>query len=131
MEAGDSAKGRMVPIARVDVAGPKAASYKAAVLRGVREGVTSGLGVPDARVTVQLVEIAPGEWSMPASRTERFTVVEITLFEGRTREIKRSCIDAIRHNLSADPGIDSSEIAVIFNEKNDDDLNVVPGKADS
>lgn len=120
-----------MPIVRVDVSGPKTTSYKAAVLDGVRAGVTSGLAVPDARVTVRLVEIAPGESSLPSCRTERFTVVEIALYEGRTPELKNACVQAIRDNLADLPGIEPSEVAVLFNDKRVEDLNLPPGEADA
>lgn len=125
-----SAKGCSVPHIRVEVAGPKDARHKAAVLQGVRAGVVEGLGVPNSRVTVRLVEIAPEEISLPACRSANFTIVEVTLFEGRTPQIKHACADAIRTELAIDPGVDATDVFIVFNDKSTDDLNITLDEAD-
>lgn len=118
-----------MPVVRIDIAGPKPAEYKSALLRGARAGVLAGLGVPDDRVTVRLFETAPGDFDLPTCRTERYTVVDVTMYAGRTTDLKAACIAAVRERLADNPGIEPSEITVIFHDLTPTDLDVPPGEA--
>jgi phenylpyruvate tautomerase PptA (4-oxalocrotonate tautomerase family) len=118
-----------VPVVRIDVAGPKSAEYRSALLAGVRAGVLAGLGVPDERVTVRLFETAAGDFDLPACRTERYTIVDVTMYAGRTPDLKAACIAAVRERLAENPGIEPSEVTVVFHDLTPTDLDVPPGEA--
>jgi phenylpyruvate tautomerase PptA (4-oxalocrotonate tautomerase family) len=118
-----------MPIVRIDVTGPKTPEYKDALLAGARRAVVDSLGVGDERVTVRVVETA-AEWvSVPSCRTERFTVVEVLLYEGRTEELKRALVKALRDAFAADPGIEECEVSVFINDASPLDLDVLSGQA--
>lgn len=118
-----------MPIVRIDVTGPKTPEYKAALLAGARTAVVDSLGVGDERVTVRVIE-TPAEWvSVPPCRTERFTVVEVLLYEGRTPELKRGLVRALRDAFAADPGVEECEVSVFVNEASPLDLDVLSGTA--
>lgn len=120
-----------MPIVRIDVVGPKTPAYKSAVLAGVRRAVTTGFAVPDERVTVRIVETGGADVDLPSCRTERFTVIEVTMYEGRTADLKAAMAAAAREALAADPGIEASEIQVAFIELSRENLDVPPGQARS
>jgi phenylpyruvate tautomerase PptA (4-oxalocrotonate tautomerase family) len=120
-----------MPIVRIDVTGPKSADYKKALLTGARRAVVEALGVGDERVTVRVIE-TPAEWvDVPPCRTERFTVVEVLLYEGRTEELKRGLVKSLRDAFAADPGIEECEVSVFVNDASPLDLDVLPGSAPS
>jgi phenylpyruvate tautomerase PptA (4-oxalocrotonate tautomerase family) len=117
-----------MPLVRIDITGPKAPGYKRALLAGARRAVVSSLGVGDERVTVRVIE-TPAEWvDVPPCRTERFTFVEVVLYEGRTEELKRGLAKALREEFAADPGIEEREVSVLINDASPLDLDVLPGK---
>lgn len=118
-----------MPIVRIDVVGPKRAAYKRALLAGVRSAVTSALGVGDERVTLRIIETEADDVDLPSCRTERFTVIEVAMYEGRTPEMKAAMVAAARDALAADPGIEPSEVQVAFREYARCDLDVPPGEA--
>jgi phenylpyruvate tautomerase PptA (4-oxalocrotonate tautomerase family) len=118
-----------MPIVRIDITGPKPSSYKAALLAGARTAVTGALGVADERVTVRVVETPADCVHVPPCRTQRFTVVEILLYEGRTEELKRGLVSAIRERFAEDPGIEPCEVSVFVNDASPLDLDVLPGEA--
>lgn len=120
-----------MPIVRIDITGPKSDNYKSAVLRGVRSAVVEGLAAPDERVTVRVVETQAECVSVPACRGDRFTVVDVLLYPGRTAETKAACVAMVRENLSVDPGIPASEVSVAFHDLSPVDLDVLPGEADA
>ncbi len=117
-----------MPIVRIDVTGPKTPEYKHALLAGARTAVVDSLGVGDERVTVRVVE-TPAEWvSVPPCRTERFTVVEVLLYEGRAEDLKRGLVKALRDAFAADPGIEACEVSVFINDASPLDLDVLSGQ---
>lgn len=118
-----------MPIVRVDITGPKTSEYRRALLSGVRAAVVEGLGVPDDRVTVRVVETPSECVDAPGCRTEHFTVIEVLLYEGRTEQLKRAMISAVREKLAEDPGIEPSEVAVFVHDASTTDLDVIAGQA--
>jgi phenylpyruvate tautomerase PptA (4-oxalocrotonate tautomerase family) len=88
------------------------------------------LAAEDRRVTVRVMEVAPANVDLPSCRTERMTVVDVLLYEGRTPEMKAATAAALRAALAADPGIEPSEVAVFFHDATPYDLDVLPGQAD-
>lgn len=118
-----------MPVVRVDIIGPKDAAYCSAVLRCVRAAVVGGLGAPDERVTVRVVQTPAELTDMPATRTDRFTVVDVMLYAGRTPEAKAACSTMMRTGLETDLGIPSCEVTIAYHDMAPTDLDVLPGEA--
>ena len=118
-----------MPIARVDVTGPKSAEYKQAVMAAVRSAIVTCLGAGDERVNVRIVETPSDFVDLPSCRTERYTVVDIMLYEGRSDEMKRAFADTLRADLAAAPGIEPSEVSIALHSMAPTDLDVLPGEA--
>jgi phenylpyruvate tautomerase PptA (4-oxalocrotonate tautomerase family) len=120
-----------MPLVRIDITGPKPVAYKKALLAGARLAVTSALGVPDSRVTVRVFETSPECVDVPACRTDRFTVVEVLLYEGRTPELKSALITALRRVYAENPAIEPSEVTVYIHDASQLDLDVLAGEAEA
>lgn len=114
-----------MPIVRVDVTGPKSHAYKASVMRGVRKAIVSHLNAPDERVSIRVCETEAESVDAPGWRSDRFTVVEVWLYSGRTTEAKAACVDTLRQELSVDPGIPAHDVSVIFSDRSPEDLHVL------
>lgn len=118
-----------MPIVRIDVTGPKSTEYKRALLSGARRAVVVALGVGDERVTVRVVETPAECVDAPPCRTDRFTVVEVLLYEGRSEDLKRALVKALRDELAAAPGIEECEVSIFIHDASMLDLDVMPGQA--
>lgn len=59
------------------------------------------LRVPDWDRTQRLVEYAPEDFDIPPGKTERYTLIEITMFPGRSLDAKRRLYQALVRNLGA------------------------------
>jgi phenylpyruvate tautomerase PptA (4-oxalocrotonate tautomerase family) len=116
-----------MPFIRIDVTGPKAAAYKRALLAGTRGAVTATFGVADERVTVRVVETPAADVDTAPGRTERMTMVDVLMFEGRSPELKAAMTAALRAALAHSPGIEPSEVIVNFREADAVDLDVFRG----
>ncbi len=82
-----------------------------AVYRAQREA----LGVPEHDRQIRYVEHRPEHFAVPPGRTENYTVVEISLFAGRSLAAKRALYQAIVRNLGA-LGIEAGDIFIVLHE---------------
>ncbi|NTW28989.1 MAG: tautomerase family protein [Coriobacteriia bacterium] len=104
-----------MPIVRIDIQAGKSAAYKRAVLDGVREAIVSTLGVPSDRVMQRLAETPAQDVDAP-SKTDRLTIVEISMLPGRGSDLKERLYEMIVARLGNEPGISASDIMVLVND---------------
>jgi phenylpyruvate tautomerase PptA (4-oxalocrotonate tautomerase family) len=116
-----------MPIVRIDITGPKSPEYRRALLDGARAAVTGALGVADERVTVRVIETPDECVDVPDCRSDRYTIVEVIMYAGRSEEKKKALVAALRDRFAADPGIEPFEIAVVLRDPSTTDLDVLPG----
>ena len=105
-----------MPIVRIDIQSGKSTAYKRDILRGVRSALTSALGVPDERIMQRIVETDSDDIDVTESRTDRLTIIEISMLPGRGPELKQALFDAIVTNLAESPGVHARDIQVVLNE---------------
>ena len=105
-----------MPIVRIDIQSEKSTAYKRDILRGVREAIVEALGVPDDRVMQRLIETPADDIDAPEIRSDRLTIIEISMMPGRGPDLKESLYAAIVRKLGETPGIYSHDIMVLVNE---------------
>jgi hypothetical protein len=81
-----------VPLVRIEVLGERTAAERVELFDAVHEAIVSAFRVPEDDRTQRLVEHAPGTFEIPPGRSERYTLIEITAFPGRSVDAKRSSI---------------------------------------
>jgi phenylpyruvate tautomerase PptA (4-oxalocrotonate tautomerase family) len=118
-----------MPIARIDITGPKSDEHKRALMRAVRSAIVTCLGAGDERVNVRVNETSAECVDVPSCRTERYTVVDVMMYTGRSEAMKRAFAERLRADLAAAPGIEPSEVAIALHEMSKVDLDVLPGEA--
>lgn len=69
--------------------------------------------IPDDDRIQRLYEISKKNFDVSS---EDFTLIEITIFEGRSIETKRLLYSSIVDNLSQNPGISSKNILIVLHE---------------
>src|SRR5262245_43694817 len=87
----------------------------AAVIEAIQSALREALKIPEGDRTLRLVEHAPSHFAVPPGRSERFTLVEITVFSGRSMSAKRSLYQAIVRNLGA-AGVPTADIKITLIE---------------
>ena len=105
-----------VPIVRIDIQSGKSTAYKRAILHGVRSALTTALGVPNERVMQRIVETPSEDIDVADVRTDRLTIIEISMLTGRGPELKGELYLAIADRLLSDPGITRHDLVVLVNE---------------
>jgi phenylpyruvate tautomerase PptA (4-oxalocrotonate tautomerase family) len=72
-----------------------------AVIEAVQSALREALKIPEWDRTLRLVEHLPSHFAVPPGRGEKFTLVEVTMFSGRSMAAKRALYQAIVRNLAA------------------------------
>ena len=103
-----------MPIVRIDIQSGKTTAYKRDILHGVRAAIVEALGVPDERVMQRLIETPADDIDAPEIRSDRLTIIEISMLPGRGPDLKEALYSAIvqqsrreaRHLLARHHGAD-------------------------
>ncbi|MEI7813351.1 MAG: tautomerase family protein [Coriobacteriia bacterium] len=105
-----------MPIVRIDIQSGKTTAYKRDILHGVRTAIVEALGVPDDRVMQRLIETPAENIDAPDVRTDRLTIIEVSMLPGRGPDLKEALYAAIVSRLGEKPGIYSHDIMVLIGE---------------
>ncbi len=105
-----------MPIVRIDIQSGKTTAYKRDILHGVRTAIVEALGVPDERVMQRLIETPAENIDAPEIRSDRLTIIEISMLPGRGPDLKEALYSAIVQKLGEKPGIYSHDIMVLVND---------------
>jgi hypothetical protein len=72
-----------------------------AVIDAVQSALREALKIPEADRTLRLIQHPASHFAVPPGRGEKFTLIEITMFSGRSMGAKRNLYQAIVRNLGA------------------------------
>jgi phenylpyruvate tautomerase PptA (4-oxalocrotonate tautomerase family) len=86
-----------------------------ALVEAVNRALVHALRVPDDSHPVRLQEYDADAFLIPEIASERFTLVEATIFSGRSIETKRALYQAVVKNLGA-LGIAAADVRVVLYE---------------
>ena len=86
-----------------------------AILSAVHAAVAQALKLPDWDGTIRLVEHPASHFPGPPGRGERFTLVTITLFKGRSLSAKRALYRALVESLEA-AGVPPTDVTITLLE---------------
>lgn len=119
-----------MPNVRIEVKRGWVGTQRAEVIEAIHAAMVETIRIPEHDRTLRLIEHDPDAYSMPPGRSERYTLVEITLFAGRSMEAKRKLYSAIVRNLSA-LGVPPMDIKTVLIEVPAENWGVRGGKAAS
>ena len=105
-----------MPLIRVDIVKGKSPEYKKILLDSIHEGMMEALGIEDWDRFQRIIEIDKEDFEIPSGKTENFTIIEITMFQGRSKEQKRALIEIITKKLGERLEIIQTDVFIIINE---------------
>jgi len=105
-----------MPLVKVEILKGKTQEYKKAILDGVHSALVEAFKIPENDRIQRLYELEKDCFEIPANKTEKMTLIELTVFKGRSLEAKRNLYSAIVRNLAQSPGIDGKDIFIVINE---------------
>lgn len=104
-----------MPFAKIEVRKSRPAEEVSALIEAVYQAQRSALKVPEDDRQIRYIEHKPEHFAVPPGKTDNYTLIEITLFPGRTLDAKRKLYQSIVRRFG-ELGIASSDIFIILNE---------------
>lgn len=102
-----------MPLVRIEIL--KGRPERASLLDAVHGALVEAFGIPDDDRTGRLIELDPESFTIDPGRSEKYTLVEITAFPGRSRAAKRALYRAITRSLG-ELGVPPEDILVVLHE---------------
>jgi phenylpyruvate tautomerase PptA (4-oxalocrotonate tautomerase family) len=104
-------------LARIEILEGRTPEIKRAMVEAVRGALSEALQAPAEDPCVRLAEYPHGEFALPYPdrHSERFTLIEVTMFAGRSLETKRRLYDALVRALG-EFEIDPHDVLIVLHE---------------
>jgi len=128
---GANDRGSLMPDVLVEVRGDWLGERKTDFINVIWAAIAEVLRTPDKDKIVRLVEHSVENFSIPSWASDRFTHIEITMFEGRSIQVKRSLYEAIVRNLEHFFGVPPNDVKIILIEVRPSEVGMRGGKAAS
>jgi phenylpyruvate tautomerase PptA (4-oxalocrotonate tautomerase family) len=106
-----------MPLVKVEIMEGKSKEYKSAILEGIHKALVAAFKIPEDDRNQRLYELPSLNFEKRVTKSNNFTIIEITAFKGRSYEAKKALYAEIVRNLSGDPGIEGNDILIILNEQ--------------
>lgn len=104
-----------MPLARIETRRTHPPDVVQALMTAVYESFREALKVPEGDRQIRYVEHRAEHFLVPPDKTENATLVEITMFPGRSLDAKRALYAAIVRRFSA-LGIAPADVMIVLHE---------------
>jgi len=105
-------------LVRIEILKGRSEQEKQQLLAAVHDALISGLHVPRGDPALRIIEHDPANFqrpTVPLPTTERYTLIEITMFAGRSQDAKRALYQNIVRGL-ADLGTAPEDVTIVIVE---------------
>jgi phenylpyruvate tautomerase PptA (4-oxalocrotonate tautomerase family) len=119
-----------VALARIEIVKGRTAQEKRWLLDAVREALIEALKLPRGDPALRIVEHDRDSFELPTvphSVSERYTLVEITMFAGRSLEAKRELYAQIVRRLG-ELGVPATDVTIVVLESPRENWGVHGGR---
>ncbi|HEY0856110.1 MAG TPA: tautomerase family protein [Albitalea sp.] len=104
-----------MPLAKIEVRRSRPDTEVRALMEAVHEALREALKVPEGDRQIRYVEHKPEHFAVAPGKTENYTLVEITMFPGRSVEAKRNLHHAVVRRFG-ELGIEPADVLVVLHE---------------
>ena len=105
-------------MAQVRIYGLRAslADRRPALSRAIHDAVVRTLQYPPEKRFHRFLALEPEDFLFPADRSADYTIVEISMFQGRTVEAKKALVRALFDNIERETGIAPQDVEITLFE---------------
>jgi phenylpyruvate tautomerase PptA (4-oxalocrotonate tautomerase family) len=104
-----------MPLVRIEIVEGRPTTERRAILQAVHEALVEAFGIPEDDRTQRIIEHRPDDFEIPPGHSDRYVLVEITAFPGRSIDAKRALYGAIVRNLGA-LDIPAEDVSIVLHE---------------
>ena len=94
-----------MPLVKMEIKKGHSAAYKKTLVQTVHEALRRTLMIPDDDRKQRLYELDQKHFETGGAKTSQFVIIELTLFPGRSKAVKRDVIQAMTGLLGERLGI--------------------------
>lgn len=105
-----------MPLVKIEIVKGHTKDYKITLLQTVHEVLMKTLDIPEDDRFQRIYEIDSENFERDATKTDKFSMIELTLFPGRSKEVKRNVIKEITNSLEEHLNISPTDIFITINE---------------
>lgn len=104
-----------MPSTRIETRAGWLNGRQADLLVAVQRALVEGIRIPDRDCCIRLHELPPEAVLVPPGRGREYTVIEISMFKGRSIDAKRRLYAALARELAAF-GVAAKDVKVLIHE---------------
>jgi phenylpyruvate tautomerase PptA (4-oxalocrotonate tautomerase family) len=104
-----------MPNVTIEVRKRYAKEQEEAIIDAVHQALMEAIKIPEWDRTIRLIVHEPHRFATPPQKDDRYTLVEVDLFSGRSLDAKKALYRAIVNNLGR-LGIPTDHIKVLLRE---------------
>ena len=104
-----------MPLVKIEARRGASPETKRALLDAVHAALVEVFKIPDRDRHQRFVEYAPEDFEIPDGKSERFTIVEIDAFAGRSLDAKRALYQEIVTRFEA-AGVPKNDVMIVLRD---------------
>lgn len=89
---------------------------RSALSEAIHTAAVATLGLPESKRFHRFIGLDPADFIHPNDRSERYTIIDISMFEGRSIETKKALIRAVFERLEVDCGLAPQDVEITIVE---------------
>jgi phenylpyruvate tautomerase PptA (4-oxalocrotonate tautomerase family) len=105
-----------MPLVRIEICVDKSREYKKKLMDIVHSSLVDALKIPESDRMQRLYELDREHFEHSSTKTENCTIVELTIFKGRSIEAKRMLYKLLTERLQAELGVLPTDLLVVLHE---------------
>lgn len=105
-----------MPLVRIEIIKGKDIVYKKTLLDAVHTALVNAVHIEDWDRFQRLYEIDNELFERSENKTDKFTMIELTMFPGRTKEQKAKIYEEIVKQLHERLEIEATDVFIVINE---------------
>lgn len=105
-----------MPLVRIEIIKGKDIGYKKELLDSVHTALVNAIQIEEWDRFQRLYEIEEDFFERSESKTDKFTMIEITMFPGRTKEQKARIYEEIVKELQRRLAIEPTDVFIVLSE---------------
>jgi phenylpyruvate tautomerase PptA (4-oxalocrotonate tautomerase family) len=104
-----------MPLVRIEILEGRSVEERRQLFEAIHRALVEAFEIPDDDRTQRIVEYHPVNFEIPPGKSDRYTLIEITAFPGRSRTAKAALYEAIVQRLG-DLGVDATDVSIVVHE---------------
>jgi len=92
------------------------AKHKESLSKSIHESLMEAFGLPENKMFHRFIMLDKENFKYPDDRSSNYTIIELSIFEGRSIETKKQLINLLYKKINKQTGIEENDIEITIFE---------------